>query len=96
MSKAKIILHIDLNAFFVKCEEIKNPALIGKPTIIGHEGRGIKDLRKGTPGNQYIHIKVETPTKLSKEQKELLEKYRETLKKDDDGIFAKFKKKFAK
>ncbi len=40
MSKAKIILHIDLNAFFVKCEEIKNPALIGKPTIIGHEGRG--------------------------------------------------------
>ena len=40
MSKAKIILHIDLNAFFVKCEEIKNPSLIGKPTIIGHEGRG--------------------------------------------------------
>lgn len=40
MSKSKIILHIDLNAFFVKCEEIKNPDLVGKPVIIGHEGRG--------------------------------------------------------
>ena len=37
---AKIILHIDLNAFFVRCEEIKNPALIGKVVIIGHSGRG--------------------------------------------------------
>ena len=35
----KIILHVDLNAFFVRCEEIKNPNLIGKAVIIGHEGR---------------------------------------------------------
>lgn len=37
---AKVILHIDLNAFFVRCEELENPSLIGKPVIIGHEGRG--------------------------------------------------------
>lgn len=37
---SKIILHIDLNQFFVRCEEIKNPNLIGKPVIIGHDGRG--------------------------------------------------------
>ena len=37
---SKIILHIDLNAFFVRCEEIKNPSLEGKPVIIGHNGRG--------------------------------------------------------
>lgn len=37
---SKIILHIDLNAFFVRCEEIKDPSLIGKPVIIGHKGRG--------------------------------------------------------
>ena len=37
---SKIILHIDLNAFFVRCEEIKNPSLEGKPVIIGHSGRG--------------------------------------------------------
>lgn len=37
---SKIILHIDLNAFFVRCEEIKNPSLEGKPVIIGKTGRG--------------------------------------------------------
>lgn len=36
---SKIILHIDLNKFFVRCEEIKNPSLIGKPVIIGGDGR---------------------------------------------------------
>ena len=37
---SKIILHIDLNAFFVRCEEIMNPSLEGKPVAIGHKGRG--------------------------------------------------------
>lgn len=36
---SKIILHIDLNKFFVRVEEIKNPSLIGKPVAIGGEGR---------------------------------------------------------
>ncbi len=36
---SKVIVHIDLNQFFVRCEEIKNPSLIGKPVIIGHSGR---------------------------------------------------------
>ena len=37
---AKVILHIDLNAFFVRCEELEDPSLKGKPVIIGHSGRG--------------------------------------------------------
>ena len=36
---AKVILHIDLNQFFVRCEEIKDPTLIGKPVAVGHDGR---------------------------------------------------------
>lgn len=32
---AKIIVHIDLNAFFASVEEIKNPKLIGKPHAVG-------------------------------------------------------------
>lgn len=36
---SKVIVHIDLNAFFVRCEEIKEPSLEGKPVAIGHEGR---------------------------------------------------------
>ena len=37
---SKIIVHIDLNAFFVTCEELKNPKLVGQPVLIGHTGRG--------------------------------------------------------
>ena len=37
---AKVILHIDLNAFFVRCEELQDPTLKDKPVIIGHSGRG--------------------------------------------------------
>lgn len=36
---ARVIMHIDLNAFFVRCEEIKNPELVGKPVLIGNTGR---------------------------------------------------------
>ena len=37
---AKVIAHIDLNAFFARCEEIKDPSLENKPVAIGHDGRG--------------------------------------------------------
>ena len=37
---SKVIVHIDLNAFFARCEELKNPSLEGKPIAVGHEGRG--------------------------------------------------------
>ncbi len=36
---AKIIAHIDLNAFFATCEELRDPSLADKPVIIGHPGR---------------------------------------------------------
>ncbi len=36
---AKIIMHIDLNAFFATAEEARNPELRGKPIIVGHPGR---------------------------------------------------------
>ncbi|MFA5421303.1 MAG: DNA polymerase IV [Bacilli bacterium] len=36
---SKIIVHIDLNAFFATAEEIRNPDLIDKPVIIGGDGR---------------------------------------------------------
>ncbi len=40
MPMAKVIVHIDMNAFFARCEEIKDPSLEGKPVAIGKEGRG--------------------------------------------------------
>ena len=36
---SKVIVHIDLNAFFVRAEEIKDPSLEGKAVAIGREGR---------------------------------------------------------
>lgn len=39
---AKIIAHIDLNAFFARAEELKHPELEGKPIIVGGLGeRGV-------------------------------------------------------
>lgn len=40
MSMSKVIVHIDLNAFFARCEEIKDPSLENKAVAIGHDGRG--------------------------------------------------------
>ncbi len=37
---SKVIVHIDLNAFFVRCEEIRDPFLENKAVAIGHDGRG--------------------------------------------------------
>ncbi len=38
----RTILHMDLDSFFVSVERLKNPALIGKPLIIGGtSGRGV-------------------------------------------------------
>ncbi len=36
---SRIIMHIDLNAFFATCEILRDPSLKGKPLIVGHEGR---------------------------------------------------------
>lgn len=35
---SKIIMHIDLNAFFATAEEIRDPSLVGKPVIVGGYG----------------------------------------------------------
>ena len=40
MGMSKVIVHIDLNAFFARCEEIKDPSLENKAVAIGHDGRG--------------------------------------------------------
>ena len=36
---ARVIMHIDLNAFFATCETLRDPSLKGKPLIVGHVGR---------------------------------------------------------
>lgn len=83
---------IDVPTVYGDCE-VEIPAGTQPNQILRLKGRGIKDMRKGTPGDEYIHVEIQTPTKVTKEQKKLLEQYRETLGKDET-IFDKFKKAF--
>ena len=73
--------------------EVEIPAGTQPNQILRLKGRGIKDMRRGTPGDEYIHVIVKTPTKVSKEQRELLEKYQSKEKKED-SFFEKFKASF--
>ena len=62
--------------------------------VLRMKGCGVKDLRSGKPGDQYVKLDIKVPTSLSKDQKEALKKFKEAKK--DDGLFSKFKKMFKK
>ena len=55
------------------------------------KGYGIKDLRTGNIGDQYVEVQVEIPKKLSREEKELYEKLANRKK---ESVFERFKKNF--
>ena len=54
------------------------------------KGYGVPSLRSNTKGDQYVELKVEIPTKLTREEKELYEK----LASKKESVFEKFKKSF--
>ena len=58
-------------------------------------GQGIKDLRTGKPGDQYVHLDIKSPTSLNRKQKEALKAYKENTKESDDPYY-KFQKNFKK
>lgn len=102
-------IHMDVPLSFVDCAlgaTIDVPTVYGEVSVRIPEGtqpddvlkirdRGIKDLRSGRPGDQFLHIKVKTPTNLSKSQKELLAEFgRQTEGKE--SLFERWKKKFSK
>ncbi|MCH5180483.1 MAG: molecular chaperone DnaJ [Erysipelotrichales bacterium] len=75
--------------------EVKIPSGTQSGQILKVRGKGVKNVRTGIYGDQYIHVKVVTPTTISKEQKALLEKFKE-LEGKNESIFDKFKKMFKK
>ena len=102
-------IHLDVPLSFVDCAlgtQIDVPTVYGEVTvtipegtqpdqILKLKGRGVQDLRTKKPGDQYLHIKVKTPTKLSKNQKDLLKEFQAQENKKD-GPFAKWKERFKK
>lgn len=45
-------------------------------------GKGIKGIRSTIPGDLYVHVQVETPVKLSEQQRQLIKDFDESLKGD--------------
>ncbi|MGI6377539.1 MAG: molecular chaperone DnaJ [Bacilli bacterium] len=74
--------------------ELKIPEGIQDDQILRIRGKGLKELRGSGTGDQYVHVKVQTPTRLSKDQKALYEKLRELER--GNSTFNKFKNTFKK
>jgi len=65
--------------------------------VLKLRGKGVKDIRGSSVGDEYLHIVVNIPTSIKKDERELLEKLADinnynTTKKTRESIF-KFKKK---
>lgn len=84
-------------------DELEVPTLDGKVkysvpegtqtgTVFRLRGKGIPNLKSSGRGDQFITVRVETPTGLNAEQKELLRKFAEVS--GDGSISFKKKKKF--
>jgi molecular chaperone DnaJ len=82
-----------------RAHEIRIPAGIQSGKQLRQRGAGMPVLQGRGHGDLVIEVQVETPTKLSLRQKELLEMFRETETGDDcpasQGFFAKLKGVFA-
>lgn len=89
--------------------EMEIPTLTGKKTIkipegiesgksLRVRGEGIKSLRSGFKGDIIVKINIETPKNLSSKQRELLQKFEESLNEKNyekkTGFFKKVKKFF--
>lgn len=93
-------IHIDVPLSFVDCAlgvTIDVPTVYGDVSVeipegtqpdgvLKLRGKGVKDLRTARPGDEFLHIKVKTPTNLSKSEKDLLEEFR----KQEDAKGAKW------
>lgn len=101
-------IHIDLALGFADAAlgtKIDVPTVYGTVTvdvpagtqpdaILKLKGKGVKDLRSGRPGDQYLHVKIQTPTNLSRTQKDLLTQFKkeEDEKKKSSGWKGFFRK----
>jgi molecular chaperone DnaJ len=62
--------------------------------VITLKGKGVPHLRASGRGDLHVHVQVKTPKKLSKEQKDLLERLARTMDEEPSGgkgLFEKIK-----
>ncbi|WP_423364492.1 molecular chaperone DnaJ [Mycoplasma sp. P36-A1] len=58
------------------------------------KNKGVKDIRGNSYGHQYVTVDVVTPTKLSKEEKDLIRQLKDLESNKGGSLFDKFIKKF--
>jgi molecular chaperone DnaJ len=100
-------IHIEIPLSFVDCTlgtTIDVPTVYGDialnippgtqpDKVLRIRGKGVKDIRGNEPGDEYVHLRIETPTNLTRKQKELLEAFR-VEEQNQDTPFKKFKRFF--
>ena len=90
---------IELPGLDGKSVEIKIPAGIQSGEQLRHRGSGMSIVNNRGRGDTVARILVETPTRLSKAQKDLLAQFRETETGDEcpatKGFFGRVKAMFA-
>ena len=74
--------------------KVKIPAGTQSGTTLRLKGKGVKDLRGSSYGDQMVKVDVKIPTKLSSKEKTLYEQLQKLNKKE--SIFDSFKKQFKK
>ena len=99
-------VHLNIDLSFIDCalgakidvDTVYGPVTVTVPAgtqpddTLKLKDRGIKDLRTSKPGNQYLHIKVKTPTNLNDKQKDLLKAFLEEEKNKKGFKWNPFKK----
>lgn len=53
-------------------------------------GEGVVGLRGGRPGDMIVEVQVQTPTDLSKKQKELFREFDEHCEQKEEGFFPRY------
>jgi molecular chaperone DnaJ len=61
-------------------ERLKIPEGTQSGAVFRLKGKGLPDPRGGGKGDLYYHVRVLTPTKLTREQRKLIEELGSTLK----------------
>ena len=56
----------------------KDPAGAQPGTTFRIKGKGIKNVRSGRPGDLYVQVNIEVPTKLTSEQKDMIKEFGES------------------
>lgn len=70
--------------------KLKIPAGTQSGERFALRGEGVPSLRGGSKGDMVVEVRVQTPTKLSKSQKELLQQFDELSKEhEEEGFFSK-------